>query len=95
MSEPLHRGRSGQVILGGVLMAAGLAIAVVFGGGLIAFLWVDLAKLADGTVDAGRLISTLLVGPIVGGAPALLGVVLVRKGWRRWYPVAADPGDDE
>jgi hypothetical protein len=77
-SAPIRR------LLGILMMAAGLAITVVFGGGLAIFLWVDLARLADGSVNVGRLMSTLLVGPIVGGAPALLGLVLAQKGWRRW-----------
>ena len=84
----------GQQLLGALMVAAGAAITVVFGGGLVLFLWMDIADLMRGSADATRLMSTLLVGPIVGGAPALLGLVLVRKGWRRWRLPATDFGDE-
>ena len=76
-----------------LMMAAGVTITVVFGGGLVLFLWMDIADLMRGSADATRLMSTLLVGPIVGGAPALLGLALVRMGWRRWRPLT-DIGDE-
>ena len=73
-------------IVGSLMMAAGAAIALVFGGGLVAFLVTDIGDVIRGTPNVGRLMTTLLVGPIVGGAPALLGLVLVRMGWRRIRP---------
>lgn len=80
-------------LAGALMMAAGAAITVVFGGGLVLFLWLDIAALMRGAPDVTRLMSTLLVGPIVGGAPALLGLVLARMGWRRWRALAPGPGE--
>ena len=74
------------------MMLAGAVIAGVFGGGLALFLWVDTRTLMQGATNATHLMTTVLIGPIVGLAPALLGVVLAQKGWRR---LRRSGGDNE
>jgi hypothetical protein len=82
-------------LVGVGMIAAGLAIAVVFGGGLVLFLWTDVANLMRGAPHSMSLMQTVLVGPIVGGVPALLGLVLARRGWQRLRPRPEPPADLE
>ena len=84
-----------QRLTGAAMIAAGLAIAVVFGGGLIIYLWTEIAAMLRGAGRPAGMMSALLMGPIVGVAPALLGLVLVRMGWRRAAGAAAEGPDDE
>jgi hypothetical protein len=55
------------------------------------------ASLTRGSAQNLSLMQTVVVGPIVGGVPALLGVVLARQGWRRLRPEPEplEPGDLE
>lgn len=80
------------------MIIAGAAIALVFAGGLLVFLWADAGALMRGTANTPRLMSMILVGPIVGLAPALLGLALARRGWRRFRgklsPEDSAAGDD-
>ena len=78
-------------LVGVAMIAAGGAIAVVFGGGLVLFLWTDVAELMAGAPQSLSLMQTVLVGPIVGGVPALLGLVLAHRGWRWLRPLPVDP----
>ena len=86
-------------LVGVGMIAAGAAIVVVFGGGLVLFLWTVVANLMRGAPQNMSRMQTVLVGPIVGGVPALLGVVLARQGWRRLRPppepAASSPSDFE
>lgn len=77
--------------IGGVMVLAGLAITTVFGGGAIAILAQQVALVVDGRPKVGALMEVLLVAPLVGGAPALLGLVLARNGWRRIRPLPETP----
>jgi len=82
--------RSVLKFIAGVLMiVAGLAITAVFGGGAIAILAQQITLAVQGRPHVGGLMEALLVAPIVGGAPALLGLVLARMGWRRIRPPLA------
>lgn len=74
-------------LLGLLMIVAGAAIAVVFAGGLVVFAWVEVANLIAGSANPNRFLSVVLMGPIVGLAPALLGLVLARNGWRRLRPL--------
>lgn len=91
MSEPPGQRRAAHVAIGAIMMAVGLAIALVFGGGAIAILLQQFALVMQGRPQVAGLMETLLVAPIVGGAPALLGLVLARMGWRRIRPPAEPP----
>ncbi|WP_293904585.1 hypothetical protein [Phenylobacterium sp.] len=68
---------------GAGMMAAGAAIAAVFGGGTAVFLWRSFANALSGA-HFGDVMTTVIVAPLVGGVPALLGVVLAQMGWRRF-----------
>ena len=82
-------------LTGAAMLAAGVAITVVFGGGLLVFLWEEVAAGMRGSPRPANLMGLLLMGPIVGVAPALLGLVLVRRGWRRWrLPLTAETHDE-
>lgn len=78
-------------LIGVAMMLAGAAITVMFGGGLVLFLWSDIQNLMRGSPQNMSLMQTVLVGPIVGGVPALLGLVLMRRGWRRLRPSLRTP----
>ncbi|HEX7948341.1 MAG TPA: hypothetical protein VF495_26990 [Phenylobacterium sp.] len=82
-------------LVGVAMIATGVAIAVVFGGGLVLFLWTDVANVMRGSAQNLSLMQTVVVGPIVGGVPALLGVVLARRGWRRLRPQPEPPEPDD
>ena len=81
-------------LVGVAMIAAGVAITLLFGGGLVLFLWMDVANLMRGSPQNLSLVQTVVVGPIVGGVPALLGVVLARQGWRRLRPQPEPPADE-
>lgn len=87
----LAASRVAQKLLGALMLAAGAAIALVFGGGAIAILLHQFGLVMQGRPQVAGLMETLLVAPIVGGAPALLGLVLVRMGWRRIRPPVEPP----
>ncbi|WP_293682191.1 hypothetical protein [uncultured Phenylobacterium sp.] len=83
-----------QRLIGVAMITAGAAIAVVFGGGLLLFLWEEIAAGIRGSPRPMNLMSILLIGPLVGVAPALLGVALARRGWQRCRPQSlAEPED--
>jgi hypothetical protein len=83
--------RAADQVIGGLMMLFGAAITAVFGGGAIAVLVHQFALVMQGRPQVGGLMEALLVAPIVGGAPALLGLVLARMGWRRIHPPAEPP----
>ena len=78
-----------------VRIAAGAVIAVVFAGGLAVVLWFEVSDLIAGTSNGARLMSTLLIGPMVGLAPALLGLALAQRGWRRLRGSQANPDSND
>ena len=83
--------RAADVLIGGVMILFGGGIALLFGGGAIAILLHEFGLVVEGRPQVGGLMEALLVAPIVGGAPALLGLVLARMGWRRIRPLEAPP----
>lgn len=76
-----------------VMIATGVVIALVFAGGATGLLVDQLVRLIDGRADLRALMEILLVAPLAGGAPALLGLVMARNGWRRLHPAAETPDD--
>lgn len=70
-------------IAGLLMIAAGIATFAAFGGGLVSVVAHQATALMQKRAEVGGLMTTLLVAPIVGVAPALLGLVLARNGWRR------------
>jgi hypothetical protein len=90
--------RTADRFVGGLMMLIGAAIVLVFGGGAVAVLVNQFALVIQGRPQVGGLMEALLVAPIVGGAPALLGLVLARMGWRRVRPpppgsLSGEPAD--
>jgi hypothetical protein len=83
--------RAADQVIGGLMMLFGAAITAVFGGGAIAILVHQFTLVMQGRPQVGGLMEALLVAPSVGGAPALLGLVLARKGWRRIRPPPESP----
>jgi hypothetical protein len=83
--------RAADQVIGGLMLVAGAAITLVFGGGSIAILLHEFGLVMEGRPQVGGLMEALLVVPIVGGAPALRGVVLARMGWRRIRPPVEPP----
>lgn len=69
--------------LGVGMILAGVAIFGMFGVGLAGVAVHQVSTLLDRHAEVGGLMTTLLVAPIIGFAPALLGLVLARNGWRR------------
>jgi hypothetical protein len=69
----------------------GILVAVFAGGCGLLFLASGLNELASGRNDYG----VSIIGPVLGGVPALIGVLIAWWAFRKPRPAPAPPQDEE